>query len=156
MLAGARAVGKYPMIPNRVGVGRGDEWSQTAHEVERFEHQAGGALRMRPGPAQAIEDAVMGRDDLGGVEREAGHPGAEGFGEWRRILSRKAERIVRHGGLDGHREGLLQGGGRCSLGTSDLCTRRPATVHGRSPGTESARSHGRAVHTPHSSGTPAQ
>lgn len=55
--------------------------------------------------------AVMGRDRLGGVEREAGHAGAQWLGGWQGILSRQAELIVRHRRLDGHGQGLLQGGG---------------------------------------------
>ena len=47
------------VVPDHMRVGCGDERGQAAQEVERFEHQAGGPLRMRPGATQVIEDAPV-------------------------------------------------------------------------------------------------
>ena len=137
-VSGAGAVAEATMIPNRMSVGRGDERGQAAEELERLEHETSRALRMRPGTAQAIEDAailtqgesvlgeggpetvaaqtfkslaVLSRHGLSGVQRESGHTGAKGLG-WRLgDLSGKAELITRHGGLDRRGQGLLEGGG---------------------------------------------
>jgi len=58
-------------IADRMGVGRRDEGGQAAQEVERVEHETAGAAWMRPGPAQVVEDAVVGtqREALLGERR---------------------------------------------------------------------------------------
>ena len=54
----------------------------------------------------------MGRNRLGGMERESGHAGAEGLrGRLRTFLTREAELSGRRGRPYGRGQGLLQGNG---------------------------------------------
>ena len=83
-------------ISDRVSVGRGDEGGQAAQGVERLEHETGDALRMRPGPAQMIEDAAIVTQG----QAFLGEGGPQSIAAW----------SFQPSAVTG-RDGLLQGGG---------------------------------------------